>query len=42
VTGIVNTAVANVASRLEVTAGPEKNKTPALQNKEPSKNKERS
>jgi electron transport complex protein RnfG len=42
VTGIVNTAVANVASRLEVTAGPEKNKTPAGQNKEPSKNKERS
>jgi len=42
VTGIVNTAVANVASQLEVTAGPEKNKTPALQNKEPSKNKERS
>ncbi|WP_462270030.1 FMN-binding protein [Desulfobacter sp.] len=42
VTGIVNTAVANVASRLEVTAGPEKNKTPDLQNKEPSKNKERS
>jgi len=42
VTGIVNTAVANVASQLEVTAGPEKNKTPALENKEPSKNKERS
>lgn len=43
VTGIVNTTVANVASQLQVTDdSSNKNKIPALQNKEPGKNKERS
>lgn len=42
VTGIVNTTVADVASKLQVIAGPDNNKTPAVQNEEPGKNKERS
>ncbi len=42
VTGIVNTTVADVASKLQITAGPDNNKTPAVQNEEPGKNKERS
>jgi electron transport complex protein RnfG len=42
VTGIVNTAVSNVASRLKITDGPENNNTPAAQNEEPGKDKERS
>jgi electron transport complex protein RnfG len=45
VTGIVNSAVGDVVSHLEVPAGPENNKIPAVQNKEPGKNskkKERS
>ncbi len=42
VTGIVNTAVADVASKLLITDGPDNNKTPAVQNEEPGENKERS
>lgn len=42
VTGIVNTAVANVASKLQITDSPENNNTPAAQNEEPGKDKERS
>jgi electron transport complex protein RnfG len=42
VTGIVNTAVANVASQLQMTDRPDNDKTPAVQNEEPGKNKERS
>lgn len=42
VTGIVNSTVADVASKLQITAGPDDNKTPAVQNEEPGKNKERS
>lgn len=42
VTGIVNIMVADVASKLQITAGPDNNKTPAVQNEEPGKNKERS
>ncbi|MDQ1269108.1 MAG: Ion-translocating oxidoreductase complex subunit [Thermodesulfobacteriota bacterium] len=42
VTGIVNTTIANVTSQLQVTDGPDDNKSPAVQNEEPGKNKERS
>nr|WP_320192087.1 FMN-binding protein [uncultured Desulfobacter sp.] len=42
VTGIVNTAVANVLPQLQITDGPENNNTPAAQNEEPGKDKERS
>lgn len=42
VTGIVNIMVADVASKLQITADPDNNKTPAVQNEEPGKNKERS
>ncbi|WP_020585986.1 FMN-binding protein [Desulfobacter curvatus] len=42
VTGIVNTTVANVAPRLQITDVPGDNKTPAVQNEEPGKDKERS
>lgn len=42
VTGIVNTTIANVASQLQVTDGLNDNKSPAVQNEEPGKNKERS
>lgn len=42
VTGIVNTTVANVASQLQVTYGPDTNKKPAVQKEEPGKDKERS
>lgn len=42
VTGIVNSTVADVISKLQVTDSPDKNKTPAVQNEEPGKNKERS
>ena len=42
VTGIVNTAVANVVPQLQITDSPENNNTPAAQNEEPGKDKERS
>lgn len=42
VTGIVNIMLADVASKLQITADPDNNKTPAVQNEEPGKNKERS
>ncbi len=42
VTGIVNTAVANVASQLQLTDSPDNHKTPAVHNEEPRKDKERS
>jgi len=42
VTGIVNSTVADVISKLQITDSPDNNKTPAVQNEEPGKNKERS
>jgi len=42
VTGIVNTAVANVLPQLQITDSPENNNPPAAQNEEPGKDKERS
>lgn len=42
VTGIVNTVVADVASQLQVSDGPDNNKTSGVQNEEPGKDKERS
>ena len=42
VTGMVNTTVANVAPQLQIADGPDNNKTPAVQNEEPGKDKERS
>ena len=42
VTGIVNTAVANVASQLQAADSPDTNNNPPVQDEEPGKNKERS